>query len=113
MIEGAAESKITILEVLIQLVDCEPEINTALVSLAPIAGGGIAWWLNRLFLKYDLPEHLLQQDALLAQSIRMLKKDIKCSYTSDDRKKEMQKEIADTKEARRKLRLEAAQAPAR
>lgn len=109
----ASGSIITILEVLIQLGDYDQAQTAALASLAPILGGAIAWGGNRLFLYFSLPENLMEQDALLVQTLRMLKKDVKCSFTSDEKKNEMRNQIAEIKEARRKIRLEAAQAPAK
>lgn len=105
----ASGSIITVLEVLIQLSNLEPATVTALASLAPILGGAIAWGGNKLFLYFSLPEHLMQQDALLAQTLRMLQKDLKCNYTTDEKKVSMRGQIEDIKEARRKIRLDAAQ----
>lgn len=101
---------ITILEVSIQLCNFEPATSNALASLAPIFGGAIAWCGNRAFVYYSLPEKLLEEDAMLAQGLKMLKKDVKCPYTPDEKKEEIRIKIAETKEARRKLRLEAAAA---
>lgn len=109
----ASGSIITILEVLIQLCNADETQKAALASLAPIIGGAIAWGGNRLFLYFSLPEDLMKQDALLFQTLRLLEKDIKCRYTTDEKKKEMQNEIASIKQARRKIRLEAAQTPAK
>ena len=104
----ASGSIITILEVLIQVSDFEQATVAAFASLAPIMGGGIAWGGNKLFLYFSLPEQLMQQDALLAQTLRMLKKDLKCNFTSDEKKISMRSEIESVKEARRKIRLDAA-----
>ena len=109
----ASGSIITFLELLIPLLDCSQETITTMMSLAPLLGGAITWFGNRLFLKFSLPEHLMQQDSLLNQSLKLLEKDIKCKYIADEKKLAMRDEIADIKEARRKLRLDAAQVPAK
>ena len=107
----ACGSIIAFLELVIQLLELSQDAMTTMMSLAPLVGGAIAWFGNRLYLKYSLPEHLLQQDACLNQSIKLLEKDIKCQYTPEEKKLEMRNEIADIKKARRKLRINAAQSP--
>lgn len=101
----ASGSIITFLELIIQFLP--DHISTGAATLAPILGGLIAWIGNRILLKVSLPDNLRSQDALLYQSIKLLKKDYKSKYLGSIEKEDIKTQLAKVMKARRELRMNA------